>query len=173
MRAPLPGAGMTVSVAFTPAKYPLRTVTASLRDTRTVPLRLSLLGPPRVDVDGAPLTVDTRKAVAVLARLALSGVQSRDVLAELLWPDAAPERSRAALRRTLSALRAGLGGHWLEADRGQVALSGEDVWVDIAEFRSLAAAGGRRDLERAVALHRGDLLEGFGLRDSAGFDDWQ
>src|SRR5690348_13016434 len=98
MRAPLPGLGMTGSVACMPAKYPAPAVTASLRDTRTVPLRLSLLGPPRVDVDGAPLAVDTRKAVAVLARLALSGVQSRDVLAELLWPDYPADRSRAALR---------------------------------------------------------------------------
>ena len=66
-------------------------------------LRLSVLGPPVVLADGVPLAVDTRKATALLAYLAVErGVHNRDSLAELLWPDYATDRARAALRRTLS-----------------------------------------------------------------------
>ncbi|MDX1621895.1 MAG: hypothetical protein R3320_12935, partial [Nitriliruptorales bacterium] len=61
-------------------------------------------------IDGRPLDVDTRKAIAVLATLVLNGRQSRESLAVLLWPDSPQDRARAALRRTLSVLNSGLGG---------------------------------------------------------------
>ena len=57
-------------------------------------LHIALLGAPRVEVDGAPLVVDTRKATAMLAFLAVTGgPHARPVLADLLWPSADPERS--------------------------------------------------------------------------------
>jgi DNA-binding SARP family transcriptional activator len=40
-------------------------------------LSIALLGPPEVDVDGAPLRVDTRKALALLAYLAVTGRPAR------------------------------------------------------------------------------------------------
>ena len=74
-------------------------------------LRIDVLGTPRIEVDGEPLGVDTRKATALLAYLAVTGgVHGRDLLVDLLWPDAEPDRGRAALRRTLSTLRSALGG---------------------------------------------------------------
>ena len=73
-------------------------------------LDIRLLGPPVVLVRGAPLEVDTRKAVAILALLATDGrAFARDELAALLWPDADDAGARGALRRTLSALRAAVG----------------------------------------------------------------
>jgi DNA-binding SARP family transcriptional activator len=141
-------------------------------------LIIELLGTPRVLVDGAPLAVDTRKATALVAVLCLDGAQGRDPLVDLLWPELEPERGRAALRRTLSTLRAALGGRWLEADRSAVRLELDDDAVDVDRFRRLVAAAASGPaaigpLSEAVALHRGDLLAGFGLRDSARFDDWQ
>ncbi len=137
-------------------------------------LRIDLFGAPRVDVDGHPLVVDTRKAIALLAYVAVVDRPiARDSLAELLWPDADPEGGRGALRRTLSTLRSGLGGTWLDVDRRQVALSHEGVQVDVASFRIRASSGDRSSLADAVALYRGDFLEGFALRDSASFDQWQ
>jgi DNA-binding SARP family transcriptional activator len=144
-----------------------------------MPLRIDVLGTPHIEVDGEPLRVDTRKAVALLAYIAVSpGPQSRDALVDLLWPDADPDRGRAALRRTLSTLRSALGGRWVEVSRAAVALEVEPDAVDLHRFRRLAreagdGAGAIEPLSAAVELHRGDLLAGFGLRDSVRFDDWQ
>ena len=60
-------------------------------------LSIALLGPPVVLVDGAPLRVDTRKALALLAYLSVTGRPARrDTLCALLWRDAAPDRARAS-----------------------------------------------------------------------------
>ena len=72
-------------------------------------LELLLLGAPRVVLDGVPVTFDTRKAIALLAYLAVTGQpQQRDALAALLWPEADQPHARGALRRTLSVLHAAL-----------------------------------------------------------------
>jgi DNA-binding SARP family transcriptional activator len=148
-------------------------------------LTLHLLGVPRVERDGAPVEVDTRKAIALLAYLGVTGQpHSRDALAALLWPDYDQTRARATLRRTLSVLGKALGGEWLDAGRETVSLSLQGVWVDVAEFSSRAAlrhsplssAGCTENLQpltEAAALYRGDFMAGFTLRDSPTFDDWQ
>src|SRR5215211_4017227 len=104
--------------------------------TRRVPLRamsleIRVLGPLEVLVDGMPLRVDTRKALAILALLAVDGrPYARDELAALCWPESDDESARGALRRTLSVLRAALGGRWLRVDRSTVALDGPDARDD-------------------------------------------
>jgi DNA-binding SARP family transcriptional activator/predicted ATPase len=149
-------------------------------------LSIELLGPPRVTVAGEPLAVDTRKATAVLAMLALDGTTSREVLAHRLWPDSDDAHARGALRRTLSVLGTGLGGRWLLADRQLVQLGLEGCWVDTRTFADrircaethehptpVGCAVCAADLRTAVGLHRGELLDGFVLRDSIEFDDWR
>jgi DNA-binding SARP family transcriptional activator len=139
-------------------------------------LRISFLGTPLVEFQRRPLEVDTRKATAMLAYLAVTGhAQSREVVAALLWPEFDIDRSRAALRRTLSTLRAALGDRFVAADRTSIALDLDGAWFDLAEFRRVAAdpAAGTGALGRAADLHRGDLLDGFAIRSSAAFDDWQ
>jgi DNA-binding SARP family transcriptional activator/tetratricopeptide (TPR) repeat protein len=138
-------------------------------------LRIALLGTPLVEVDGAPLAVDTRKAVAMLAFLAVTGhAHSRAVVADLLWPDLDRDRAGAALRRTLSTLRTAIGEDRLQSDRGSVSLSMQDAWFDLAESRGVAADpdAGIGVLRNACELHRDDLMAGFALRDSFRFDDW-
>lgn len=150
-------------------------------------LSIALLGPPEIRVDGDPLAVDTRKAVALLSYLAVTNsAPSRDQLVTLLWPDLDADRGRATLRRTLSALRTGLGGRWLGADRSRVWLesTGCDIDVDQAHelSRSPADHGHGPDqvcprcaapLSAAADLHRDSFLAGFYLRDSPDFEDWQ
>ncbi len=149
-------------------------------------MRIALLGPPQIEADGRPVVVDTRKAVALLAYVAIvDRPVARESLAELLWPESEPEDARGALRRTLSVLRAGLGGSWLRIDRRQVVLEGDDINFDVATFRGAVRGGPhvhasgdacpacRVRLSRAVDFFRGDFLEGFSLRDSAPFDEWQ
>ena len=62
-------------------------------------LALFLLGPPQIKLDNTPIEFDRRKAVALLAYLAVTGeTHSRDTLATLLWSDYDQQRARAALR---------------------------------------------------------------------------
>jgi DNA-binding SARP family transcriptional activator len=138
---------------------------------RVPELRIALLGAPSIQVGRARVVTDTRKATALLAYLAVSErPQRRSTLAALLWPDTDEQKARGALRRTLSVLRTALGGRWLDADGETIELERPDVRIDVAEFRSAVREG---RLDAAVALYRGDFLQGFSLRDSAPFDDWQ
>ncbi len=151
-------------------------------------LTISLLGAPAIAVDGVSIQVDTRKAVAMVAYLALNpGVQTRDALAALLWPELNQPRALAALRRTLSVLNKSAMSPWLAIERTSVELR-QDAQVDldvVAFHRALAeclAHGHDADtacarciapLSRAVDAYRDDFLAGFSLRDSVNFDDWQ
>jgi len=151
-------------------------------------LALVLLGPPRIECDSVPITVDTRKAIALLAYIAVTGQSHRRAsLVNLFWPEYDRTRGRSALRRTLYALRKALAGAWLEIDREEVGLDpSAEIWLDVDEFhRHLASCETHghlaaqtcsacvAPLTEAVALYRGDFLSGFGLKDSYNFDEWQ
>lgn len=150
-------------------------------------LALFYLGPPRIELDGAPVEVKLAKANALLAYLAVTGQSdSREALATLLWPEHDPAHAYMSLRSTLRVLNTTLGQGWLEADRKTVRLRGGDVWLDVERFHThLAAcrAHGHPEAEvcplclpplaEAVNLYRADFLSGFTLRDSLVFDEWQ
>jgi predicted ATPase/DNA-binding SARP family transcriptional activator len=151
-------------------------------------LTIYLLGAPQIDIDHLPVEVDTRKAIALLAYLVINPqTHQREALSTLLWPDADASHGRAALRRTLSTLIKALDGPYLETGRDQISLQAEaPVRVDVSEFQRLAAGcdvhhgapqesclACQETLARAAELYRGDFMEGFSLRDSALFDDWQ
>ena len=51
-------------------------------------LALHLLGPPRIELDGEPVQIPRRKAMALFVYLAVTGhSHSRDSLSTLLWPE--------------------------------------------------------------------------------------
>ncbi len=133
-------------------------------------ISVRLFGAPEIVRDGATAAVDTRKAVAVLAVLALEGRPvRRDTLAGLLWPDATQERARGSLRRTLSSLRSLIGADSVVADREVVSLALTTRQVDVVSFLELADAAPAE----AAELYRGPLLEGFSTPDAPPFEDWQ
>jgi DNA-binding SARP family transcriptional activator len=146
-----------------------------------------LLGPVEIALDARPVAFDTRKAVALLAYLAVvRRTTSREALAALLWPESDGTDARNALRRTLSVLRSGLDGRGLIIDRSTVALDETSVDVDLWRFRAaLASARSHHHppgepcqaclsaLDEALVWDRGPFMEGFALRDSETFDDWQ
>jgi oligopeptide transport system substrate-binding protein len=151
-------------------------------------IRLSLLGAPRLERGGVPLKLDTRKNLALVAYLAVTGEShTRETLVTLLWPELDPSRARAGLRRNLSVLKKALGGEWLVVDRETVGTDpSADVWLDVAQFQRLLLAWREHGhaegevcpecltvLVEAVELYRGDFLAGFSLRDSPDFDEWQ
>ncbi|MFL6204925.1 MAG: AAA family ATPase [Acidimicrobiales bacterium] len=135
---------------------------------------LSVLGAPRIERDGAAVTFDTRKATALLGYLAVTArAQRRETLAALLWPDADDTRARSALRRTLSVIKKELGDLGPTITRDQVELvDGDGISIDVRDFLAGVTSEDVETVARAAALWRGDLLAGFGLRDSPDFDDW-
>ncbi|MBA2381440.1 MAG: AAA family ATPase [Chloroflexi bacterium] len=136
-------------------------------------LDIRLLGPLEILVDGHPMIVDTRKAVAILVLLATDGrAYARGELAALLWPDADETSARGALRRTISTLRAAVGDGVLSVDRMNVDLVRSRVRVDIGELEVATTSDSLDELVRAAVLIRGRFLAGFTLRDSPDFDDW-
>ncbi|HWQ13548.1 MAG TPA: AAA family ATPase [Roseiflexaceae bacterium] len=139
------------------------------------PVTLALLGTPQVQLDGRPLPLPTRKALALLAYLAVEGgVHAREKLAALLWPDLDAPQARQAVRTTLARLRRALRDHasCLVVDQHTVALQAADL--DVLELRAASAdqAAPPDVLRRIVARYRGDFLEGFALPDAPEFDQW-
>ena len=122
-------------------------------------LEIALLGPPEIKIDGHPGKTDRRKAIALLAYLAVTRkAHTRDHLAALLWPDHEQDSAYAYLRRTLWELNQMLGKGWIEADREHVSLApAPDLWLDTAAFQEFihAQSGGVATLSGAVALYRG------------------
>lgn len=151
------------------------------------PLRLYLLGAPHLDAAGQAVPLERRKALALLAYLAVTGrAQPRDALAALLWPEANASEARAALRRTLSVLNTALGGAALEVQREAIAVRPAGLWADVLALRATVTQILARhpagqppcgeclaELSDAAALYRGDFMAGFSLRDSPDFDEWQ
>jgi predicted ATPase/DNA-binding SARP family transcriptional activator len=151
-------------------------------------LTIYLLGSPRFERNGENLNLDTRKASALVAYLAIvKQRQSRDALAALLWPEFDQTHARATLRRTLSTLNKALDGTSLEISREYVNLDfNAGIWVDVDEFHRFLSECQSHDhspkeiclqclkpLNAAVEIYGGDFLAGFSLRDSSNFDDWQ
>ena len=151
-------------------------------------LSLYLLGPPRIEKEGVPVQVERKKAIALIAYLAVTGEsQSRDTLVGLLWPKHDQTKSRASLRRDLSELKGILGSGWMNINREMVCLvQNEDLQVDVIRFRkylSECRSHGHpttevcpdcvKPLTEALSLYRDNFLTGFSLTDSVNFDDWQ
>ncbi len=151
-------------------------------------LALFLLGAPQVEREGKPVEIVRRKAMALLAYLAVSGESHRrESLMALLWPEYDQGRARADLRRTLSVLNTTLGADWFHTEGELVSLNRQTgFWLDVEQFEHyLAICHGHghppnevcsaclSPLTEAVQLYRGEFLAGFSLRDSANFDEWQ
>ena len=151
-------------------------------------VKLYLLGAPRIERDGAPIAIDRRKAVALLAYLTRIGqTHLRDAIATLLWPDSGQTHARANLRHTLVVLKQALGEGHLDIAWNSVALKQEaTLWVDVLHFQALLVACRSHGhapgavctaclplLTEAVALPAEQFMAGFSLADSPDFDDWQ
>ena len=139
-------------------------------------MTLTLFGGFEASIGGQPITLAKKKARALLAYLALNPDQahSREKIAGLLWGNSGEEQARASLRQTLTAMRRALSPEdtdGLVIDGEAFSLNASTTTVDVLEFGKALAEDGPRALERAVGLYRGELLEGFSLREP-GFQEW-
>ncbi|WP_349607601.1 AAA family ATPase [Cupriavidus sp. DF5525] len=140
-------------------------------------LKIEVLGGLHIRLAGqhVPLDFPTRKSKAILAYLALSPgmLRSREQLASVFWERSAEEQARASLRQTLSSLRRILPNAppLLKAEPDAIWLDAHLVEVDALQFTHLATERSPDALAKAVALYRGALLDGFGLREEP-FEQW-
>lgn len=151
-------------------------------------IRLYLIGTPVLERNGVRIELGRRKALALLSYLAVTGKSHpREALATLLWPEAAPDDSRAALRRVLSDLNKALGEGWSSVTYNSAGINLEaDLQLDVHEFRKLLGECKVHNhlpldfcpdclerLNRAVDLYRDHFLAGFNIPDAPDFDEWQ
>jgi DNA-binding SARP family transcriptional activator/tetratricopeptide (TPR) repeat protein len=119
-------------------------------------------------VDGRPLASGSRKALAVLAFVALEGRATRARLAALFWPDLDAASARRNLRRELHRVR-GAGLQAALDEHGDGLAVAPCVATDVDEFER---ALGRGDLALAVATYRGQFLDGLSIGDAGGLEAW-
>lgn len=156
-------------------------------------VELFLLGPPKLIKDGTDQTkaLKYRKAWALLGYLtAHTGQwQSREKLADLLWPDLDLPAARTNLRQVLS----NLSGLLVDAnarsplERNERAVrwvSGSGIWLDLQFLsnESLARAGSESAAARLWRAHvlqphvqalSGVFLEGFQIPGASEYEQWQ
>jgi DNA-binding SARP family transcriptional activator len=113
------------------------------------------------------------KRAAVLAYLAASPpgtFHRRDTLLALFWPELTERRARDALNSAVYFLRRSA-GEGVVTGRGddEIGVDPTVVWSDVAEFDRAVSAGRPED---ALALYRGELLEGFGVADAPELEQW-
>jgi non-specific serine/threonine protein kinase len=131
-----------------------------------MPLKLRFLGTFESTIDGKSLPkTRTRKEGWLLGLLTIRGSQptDRSWLAGTLWPDSSEEQALAYLRSSLYNLRRVLGAEssrLVSPSSRSVMLNMEGADVDVIEFDRLSISDKPIDLERAVEMYRGDLLEG-------------
>jgi len=124
---------------------------------------------------GRRLTFPTKKAQALLAYLALRPDRpcSRETLTALLWGDTRDAQARQSLRQAVYHIRQALGD-----DGPSIVIAGEAVTlrataleVDALMFEQRVRQATPESLHAALALYRGDLLEGLAIKE-APFDEW-
>ena len=125
--------------------------------------------------DGRDLTALARrsKRTALLLYLAAAvprGLHRRDTLLALFWPELDEANARSALSQALYVLRNALGEQAI-VTRGddEVGIAREVVWCDVQVFEAELDAG---HFAEALALYRGELLNGFSLGDAPEYGRW-
>ncbi|SUA75834.1 Regulatory protein AfsR [Nocardia otitidiscaviarum] len=134
-------------------------------------MRVDVLGPLRVEVDGRTVAVGGARLRALVTRLALDAgrVVGAAALVEALWADGVPEHPAAALQSAVSRLRRTLPEAVVCAEAGGYRLDIPADAVDAVRFETLAGEGRRalragraaaaeELLTRALALWRGEPL---------------
>ncbi len=145
-------------------------------------LKLFLFGPPRIERGGRRVDLGLRKAMALLAYLAVSNQpHTREAMATMLWPDASHSAALGRLRRAVHRITHTLGADILTATPESLEINRDrGLGLDVEEFRSEVALGREAAgpeafsrLAHAAELYVDHFLAGFTLPDSFAFDEWQ
>jgi class 3 adenylate cyclase/predicted ATPase len=140
-------------------------------------VRIQLFGGFRCETEqGIAIAVSAKKARALLSYLSLmQGIpQSRDKLATLFWGNSGDAQARSSLRQALMTIRKCLPPELrdaLEADSEFVSLRSDAIPVDVCQFERLVQDDTIENLEQAISLYRGDLLQDMAIT-APEFEDW-
>jgi DNA-binding SARP family transcriptional activator len=132
-------------------------------------LVIEALGPLRIHADRIALRKVSKKGSALLVYLAMQdgAPVPREKLADLLWSYQAPEQARHSLRNCLLEVRKAAGSSII-TDFTSCRVIAES---DVRQFAALAASDDRHDLQKALYLYRGALLEDFDIA-SEPWEEW-
>ncbi len=138
--------------------------------------RLEVLGGFRAMLlAGAPIAISSRKAQVLIAYLAHRSGQpvARGKLASMFWAETPEAEGRHSLRQCLLVLRQTLASapSLLEINGEAVRLRRDCFDSDAHEFERLVTEGTEATLARAIALYRGEFLEGIHLAGEP-IDEW-
>lgn len=132
--------------------------------------------------DGRPVSLSTRKSLAILGYLARQTEHraKRLRLASLLWEDVETEQGRLHVRKALWLIRTEArksnaeAPPPVEANGDSVALAAATIQTDVDIFlRAVEEAGDdSAALEAACDLYTGDFLSEFVVRNAPAFEDW-
>jgi predicted ATPase/DNA-binding SARP family transcriptional activator len=159
-------------------------------------LVLQFLGLPQIYIDDQPIATDRRKAIALLAYMAVNDVgqthqkYSRESLSALLWPDYEQAKAFSNLRRTIWEVHQAIGENWFIAERESIHLNadadpsthsaGQRIDLDVTRFQGLLSQGSQQNdpalriplFVEATKLYRNHFLTGFSLKDAYPFNEW-
>ncbi len=124
-------------------------------------------------VPGLDRVAEQPKRLALLVYLHLAhprGMHQRDKLLALFWPELDEAHARNSLSKALQFLRTHtIDGSVETRGAAEVGIPAGRLDTDVVRFEAALAAG---NLEEALALYRGDLLEGFHIGSAGEFSGW-
>ncbi len=129
-------------------------------------LEAHLFGKPGFILDGQEIGLPTKKALALLAFVALEGESPRSRLSSLLWGGLPEEDARRNLRQELYRLsKTALGAHLSQGEAVRL----NDFESDVTRFRRALEVMRYRE---ALEHWHGTFLDGLEVRDALEFDEW-
>lgn len=145
-----------------------------MHDTTVIALRLKTFGTPCLETStaaGWQPTLRGGKPLALLIYLSsLDGrTETRERLADLLWGDESPERSRGSLRQAVYALRQALGDEILKGERETVAVDFSRLSSD---YHAFLAASRRGDFDAMLEAYAGAFCDGLPVGGAVEFERW-
>lgn len=138
---------------------------------------ICLLGSFSVEVDDQLLQWQRRKTEALVAYLAIHPEgKRRETLATLLWENSTDKNARVALRRSLSEIKQSHFAPFIDIQRDSIRLlfdGNHRLSVDTTLLEQAQTDDDPKRWHEAIKNYKGQFLEGFSVKDSIGFDDWQ
>jgi TolB-like protein/DNA-binding SARP family transcriptional activator/Tfp pilus assembly protein PilF len=133
--------------------------------------RLRAFGGLVLERDGVRLdgVAGHRKALSLLAALAVHGSLGRERLMALFWPESDAGRAKGSLKQAVHLLRRQLSEPDLLVGTAELRLNPDRIESDVQLFTRALDAG---DAEAAVALYGGPFLDGVHLEGTPEFERW-